>query len=247
MAKCSVNSSLSQIQARLHGLADAETARGQQRFFKTGAGQYGEGDVFLGIKVPVLRKLAGEFPEVGQDEIAGLLGSKHHEARLLALLFLVRAFGKGSAAERQQIYDLYLASTRQINNWDLVDASAPYIVGTYLADRERVPLYRLAQSGMLWERRIAIVSTFHFIRSGEFGDTLDIAAHLLADREDLIHKATGWMLREVGKRDMPALETFLRHHYQALPRTTLRYAIERFPEQRRQAWLRGALDTAMQQ
>ena len=237
----SMNSALPQIQARLHHLASAETAHGLQRFFKTGPGQYGEGDVFLGINVPVIRKLAGEFPDVGLGDVAQLLRSEHHEARLLALLFLVRAYAKGCAAERQEIYDLYLATTRHINNWDLVDASAPYIVGAHLADRERAPLYLLAQSDALWERRIAIVATFHFIRRGEFGDTLDIAARLLGDREDLIHKATGWMLREVGKRDLATLEAFLQRHYRAMPRTKLRYAIERFPEERRLAYLRGTV------
>ena len=237
----SMNSPLAQIEARLHDLANPETARGLQRFFKTGPGQYGEGDAFLGIKVPVLRKLSGEFPDVALADAGELLRSKHHEARLLALLFLVRAFSKGSAAERQQIYELYLAATRHINNWDLVDASAPYIVGAHLADRERAPLYRLVQSDSLWERRIAIVATFHFIRGGEFRDTLGIAARLLADREDLIHKATGWMLREVGKRDLATLEAFLQRHYRDMPRTMLRYAIERFPEERRLAYLRGTV------
>ena len=234
-----MNSPLPQIQARLFELANPEVARGSQRFFKTGPGQYGEGDVFLGIKVPLIRKLAGEFPAVRPAEAARLLNSPHHEARLLALVFLVRAFGKGSAAERQKIYDLYLAATHHINNWDLVDASAPYIVGAHLAGRERAPLYRLAQSDSLWERRIAIVATFHFIRGGESRDTLGIAERLLADREDLIHKATGWMLRELGKRDLAALEPFLQRHYPVMPRTMLRYAIERFPEERRQAYLRG--------
>lgn len=234
-----MNSVLPHIQTRLYDLANPETARGLQRFFKTGPGQYGEGDTFLGIKVPVLRKLAGEFRDVALADAGALLRSQHHEARLLALLFLVRAFGKGSAIERQEVFDLYLAATRHINNWDLVDASAPYIVGAHLADRERAPLQLLAQSGSLWERRIAIVATFHFIRRREFGDTLVIAERLLADREDLIHKATGWMLREVGKREPAALEGFLQRHYRAMPRTMLRYAIERFPEDRRQAYLRG--------
>lgn len=237
----SMNSPLPQIQARLFELANPEAARGLQRFFKTGPGQYGEGGIFLGIKVPVLRKLAGEFPDVRPAEAAQLLRAKHHEARLLALVFLVRAYAKGCAAERQEIYDIYLAATSHINNWDLVDASAPYIVGAHLADRERAPLTLLAQSDALWERRIAIVATFHFIRRGEFADTLEIAARLLGDREDLIHKATGWMLREVGKRDLATLEGFLQRHYQDMPRTMLRYAIERFPEERRQAYLRGTV------
>jgi len=232
---------LPQIQARLHELADPETALGSQRFFKTGPGQYGAGDHFLGIKVPVLRRVAAEFREVGRDDAGQLLRSPHHEARLLALLLLVQAFDQGNPSERQAIYDLYLGATRHINNWDLVDASAPYIVGAHLAERERSPLYLLAQSASLWERRIAIVATFHFIRRGEFADTLGIAARLLSDREDLIHKATGWMLRELGKRDLAVLETFLQRHYRAMPRTMLRYAIERFPEERRLAYLHGTV------
>ena len=237
----SINPFLTQIQARLGDLASDEVAQGSRRFFKTGAGQYGEGDIFLGIKVPALRKLVGEFPCVNLEDAVQLLDSKHHESRLLALLFLVRDFGGGEEAERQKIYDIYLAAIRHINNWDLVDASAPYIVGAHLADRERSPLYRLAQSDSLWERRIAIVATFHFIRNGDLSDTLNIAAHLLADQEDLIHKATGWMLREVGKRNPAALEIFLRRHYPIMPRTMLRYAIERFPETLRQAYLRGKI------
>ncbi len=234
-----IPSLLAEIQGRLHSLADPETARGQQRFFKTGPGQYGAGDVFIGIKVPVIRKLATEFPDVSLDEAVQLLRSPHHEARLLALIFLVRAFDRGSAAERREIYRLYLGSTRYINNWDLVDVSAPQVVGAYLADQQRAPLYLLARSDSLWERRIAIVATFHFIRQGDFGDTLAIAEYLLADREDLIHKATGWMLREVGKRERAVLEGFLRRHCRTMPRTMLRYAIEHFPTEKRQAYLRG--------
>ncbi|MDD5329640.1 MAG: DNA alkylation repair protein [Sulfuricella sp.] len=230
---------LPEIQARLQLLADPATALGLQRFFKTGPGQYGAGDVFIGIKVPTIRKLAAEFSGVGPGDAAQLLRSPHHEARILALLFLMRAFERGAAAERQQVYDLYLAATSHINNWDLVDISAPHVVGAHLADKARAPLYRLAQSDSLWERRIAIVATFHFIRRGDFGDTLAIAEHLLADREDLIHKATGWMLREVGKRDPAPLEAFLKRHCRTMPRTMLRYAIERFPTEKRQAYLRG--------
>lgn len=229
------------ILARLETLANPETARLLQGFFKTGPGQYGEGDVFLGIKVPLIRKVAAEFPGIDPARAGELLASPFHEARLLALLLWVRTFTRGNAAERAEIHERYLAATHRINNWDLVDASAPYIIGEHLLDRERAPLYRLAQSGSMWERRIAIVATLRFIRNGEFTDTLAIADKLLNDKEDLLHKATGWMLREIGKRDQTMLENFLLPRYRAMPRTMLRYAIERFPEPLRQDYLKGRL------
>jgi 3-methyladenine DNA glycosylase AlkD len=210
-----------------------------RRFFKTGAGEYGEGDTFLGIKVPAVRGVAREFATTPNAEIVKLLRSRFHEARLAALLIWVRAFGRGDDVARQAIYDLYLANTAHINNWDLVDASAEYIVGGHLAERDRRPIYQLAASASLWERRIAIVATYHFIRRRDFGDTLKVASMLLTDHEDLIHKATGWMLREVGKRDASAAEAFLAMHYRRMPRTMLRYAIERLPEPRRRQYLRG--------
>jgi 3-methyladenine DNA glycosylase AlkD len=227
------------ILSRLRELGNEETARVLRGFFKAGPGQYGAGDVFLGIKVPPLRQLVREYEALSLDEAGKLLQSPFHEARLLALLILVRAFGRGDETDRKTIYDFYLANTARINNWDLVDASAEHIVGGYLVDRDRRPLNRLARSAVLWERRIAIVATFHFIRRGEFADTLKLAALLLADREDLIHKAVGWMLREVGKRDLPAAEAFLAANYRRMPRTMLRYAIERHPESRRLQYLRG--------
>jgi 3-methyladenine DNA glycosylase AlkD len=194
--------------------------------------------VFLGIKVPVIRAVAKEFPGVGLDAAVDLLHSRFHEERLLALLFLMRYFTTGDTHERQSVYHAYLANTAWINNWDLVDLSAPHVVGAYLADQGRAPLYQLVRSASLWERRIAMVSTLHFIRSNDFDDSLQLAEHLLHDREDLIHKATGWMLREVGKRDQARLAIFLDRHGPAMPRTMLRYAIERFPETLRQAYLR---------
>lgn len=227
------------IQDRLRRLGDEETARLLRGYFKTGPGQYGEGDVFLGIKVPPLRKLAREYRGLALGEAEELLRSPYHEARLLALLLLVGAFAAGEEAVRGRVYWLYLANTARVNNWDLVDASAEHIVGGYLADRDRRPLHRLAKSASLWERRIAVVATFHFIRHGDFTDTLKIAALLLSDREDLIHKAVGWMLREVGKRDLAVAEAFLGGHYRRMPRTMLRYAIERLPEPRRRQYLRG--------
>lgn len=231
-------SPLPAIQTRLRSRASPETARSLQSFFKTGPGQYGEGDVFLGIKVPVIRAVAKEFPAVDLDAAVDLLHSRFHEERLLALLFLMRHFTTGDTHERQSVYHAYLANTAWVNNWDLVDLSAPQVVGAYLADQARAPLYQLVRSASLWERRIAIVSTLHFIRSNDFDDSLQLAEHLLHDREDLIHKATGWMLREVGKRDQARLEIFLDQHGPAMPRTMLRYAIERFPETLRQAYLR---------
>ncbi len=229
----------SSIEARLRQLADEPTARVLRGYFKTGPGQYGEGDVFLGIKVPPLRRLARDYRGLSLAEAAKLLRSAYHEARLLALLLLVERFAAGDEAARERVYRLYLANTARVNNWDLVDASAGPIVGGYLADRDRGPLDHLARSASLWERRIAVVATHPFIRRGDFADTLRLAATLLSDPEDLIHKAVGWMLREVGKRDVAALEAFLAGHYRRMPRTMLRYAIERLPEPRRRQYLRG--------
>jgi 3-methyladenine DNA glycosylase AlkD len=231
--------SAAELQKRLAALADARIAAGSRRFFKTGPGQYGEGDIFRGIRVPVLRGLAKEYQSIRLPEAVRLLGSPFHEDRLLALLLLVRLYSRGDVAAREKIYRLYLKHTRFINNWDLVDSSAEHIVGAFLWDKSREPLHRLAKSADLWERRIAIIATFHFIKRGEFGETLAIARTLLSDREDLIHKAVGWMLREVGKRDPAALEEFLKEHQQRMPRVMLRYAIEHFPADKRQQYLKG--------
>jgi 3-methyladenine DNA glycosylase AlkD len=219
--------------------ADPERARRLQRFFKTGAGEYGEGDRFLGLTVPTVRKIARGHYQLPQTELSKLLAEEWHEARLAALLILVERFKQGDETARRAIYRIYLAHTHYINNWDLVDLSAPHIVGGWLLERSRAPLYKLARSKNLWERRIAILTTFSFIRDGDLDDALAIAEKLLNDREDLLHKAIGWMLREVGKRDRERLEAFLTEHYAQLPRTTLRYAIERFPEKLRQYYLRG--------
>lgn len=222
------------IERRLRALADAAIAEGHLRFFKCGPGQYGEGDAFLGINVPTLRTLSKEFTPASVDELIELLQSRWHEARVLALMILVRKYERSDETLRDEIYRRYLANTNRINNWDLVDASAPGIVGAHLLERDRSPLLALAKSDSLWERRIAIVSTQHFIRHNDFADTFRIAEILLNDRHDLIHKASGWMLREAGKRDQPALERFLRKHAPRMPRTMLRYAIERFtPELRK--------------
>jgi 3-methyladenine DNA glycosylase AlkD len=226
--------------ARLKDLGDPEAARGALRFFKhPPEGADGTADVFLGVKAAPLRRLARELRDLPVAETLQLLQSTYHEARSLALLILGDAFARGGADLRATIYHLYLDNTRYVNNWDLVDVSAPGIVGAYLQDRSRAPLYTLARSAVLWERRIAVVATQHFIRGGDHADTLKLAALLLDDREDLMHKAVGWMLREVGKRDLAALEGFLREHHRRMPRTTLRYAIERFPEEKRQRYLKG--------
>jgi 3-methyladenine DNA glycosylase AlkD len=226
-------------QQRLRTFACAQQAAILSRFFKTGPGEYGEGDRFIGVKVPMIRKVAREFLALTWAETQALLRSPIHEERLLALIILVGQFTRGDDATRRQIYDLYGANTRHINNWDLVDLSAPQIVGGYLEPRSRRPLHRLAKSRLLWERRISIVATHWFIRQADFGDTLKIAQRLLGDTEDLIHKATGWMLREVGKRDAATLEAFLDEHCRVMPRTMLRYAIERLPEKKRLAYLRA--------
>jgi 3-methyladenine DNA glycosylase AlkD len=228
-----------ELQARLRALENPNDAAFLTRFFKTGPGQYGEGDRFLGLRVPVIRRAAKEFKDLPLAEVECLLHSPIHEERLAALVVLVMQAAKADAKARKRIYDLYLANTRHINNWDLVDLSAPQIVGAHLADRDRRPLRRLARSAWLWDRRISILATLHFIRLGQFADTLDIAERLLADREDLIHKAVGWMLREVGKRDVAALEDFLGRHCRIMPRTMLRYAIERLPEKKRALYMRG--------
>jgi 3-methyladenine DNA glycosylase AlkD len=228
-----------EVRARLQELGNAEKARFLQRFFKTGPGEYAEGDVLLGVTVPAVRRLLRHYRALTPAEVLPLLASPLHEERLFALLALVRCFEKGDDEQRLQVYSIYLASTAHINNWDLVDCSAPQIVGGYLLERPREPLYCLARSASLWERRIAILATFTFIRHGQAEDTLGIARLLLDDREDLIHKAAGWMLREVGKREQAALEAFLQRHCRVMPRTMLRYAIERFPGPLRQRYLAG--------
>jgi 3-methyladenine DNA glycosylase AlkD len=228
---------LAAVRRRLREVADPEDAVFLQRFFKTGPGQYGEGDHFLGIRVPITRKLAREFADLPLGDVEKLLHDRWHEARLLALVLLVSQYARGGAAEKDRIFRLYLANTNRINNWDLVDMSAAGIVGAHLETRDRAPLDRLARSKSLWERRIAIVATYWFIRHGEFDDTLRIAATLLGDSHDLIHKAVGWMLREVGKRDERVLETFLDEHASEMPRTALRYSIERMSPAKRTRYM----------
>ncbi|HST06806.1 MAG TPA: DNA alkylation repair protein [Gemmatimonadaceae bacterium] len=230
---------LAALRVELHGLGSPERAVHSLRFFKTGPGQYGEGDKFLGLTVPEMRTLARKYRNLSDDDALALLDSRWHEDRLVALILLVNAYGRSDPARRKRIHRAYLANTRHINNWDLVDASAGQIVGGHLDHADISLLERLARSKDIWERRIAIVSTFAFIKRDEFRPTLTIATMLLGDSHDLIHKAVGWMLREVGKRDRGVLDRFLEKHYREMPRTTLRYAIERHPESLRKRYLAG--------
>jgi len=227
------------VRRRLRALAVPANVAILQRFFKTGPGDYGEGDRFIGVKVPGIRTVCRDCRDVGDSVVLELLRSKVHEERLLALLLLVDKFERGDEPARRKAYETYLANTAFINNWDLVDSSAPQIVGGWLQPRSRAPLVRLARSASLWERRIAIVATWAFIRAREFDDTFRIADLIMNDDHDLIHKAMGWMLREVGKRDGQALRRYLSSRYRRMPRTALRYAIERFPETERKRYLAG--------
>lgn len=226
-------------QNELRSLANPQIAAQSRRFFKTGPGAYGEGDKFLGVRVPEQRKIARKYKSISLIETEQLLQSRFHEERLTALFILEQKFRNASPQEQSDIYHSYLSNVEYINNWDLVDSSAPKIMGAYLENTSRDILHELATSNNLWKRRIAIMATLHFIRKGEFNDTLAIADLLLNDSHDLIHKATGWMLREIGKKDQKLLEEFLKPRNHIMPRTMLRYAIEKLPENKRQAYLDG--------
>ena len=228
-----------EISKLLQKMGDKEDSLFLQGFFKTGVGQYGEGDIFLGIRIPALRKMAKEYKALPLKEVLLLLRSPYHEVRLFALILFVNTFAKSDETIQKKIYNLYVANTRYINNWDLVDISAPNIVGAFLMERSRKPLYQLAKSKSLWERRMATLATFYFIKNNQFADALKIAGILLQDKEDLIHKAAGWMLREIGKRDIACAESFLQKHCQVMPRTMLRYAIERFTPSKRRKYMDG--------
>lgn len=232
---------LARLREELYALADPADALHLQRFFKTAPGEYGAGDKFLGLRVPALRNLVREYRLLDDSDALEMLASSWHEERLLALMLLVEGYRRGDDLRRERIHRAYLDRTRHINNWDLVDASAEHIVGPHLEPREIDLLERLARSKDIWERRIAIVSTFHFIRRRQFAPTLKIARILLEDSHDLIHKAVGWMLREVGKRDRDVEDAFLKKHYRKMPRTMLRYAIERHPEALRKRYLAGTV------
>jgi 3-methyladenine DNA glycosylase AlkD len=228
-----------QIEHAIRKRRSKEHADVMQRFFKTGPGEYGEGDVFVGVNVPEIRKLAKQHRDTELDQLEDLLDSPIHEVRLCALFIMNLRYARGDKKQQGALYRLYGRKRRRINNWDLVDASAHRIVGPYLETRSRRPLYEWARSKHLWTRRIAIMSTLHFIKQSDFEDTLAISELLLHDEHDLIHKAVGWMLREVGNRDGAVEEEYLRANYQEMPRTMLRYAIERFPESKRKAYLEG--------
>jgi 3-methyladenine DNA glycosylase AlkD len=230
---------LEEFKKEYKGLADKNQARILSGFFKTGPGQYGEGDVFLGIKVPIQRAAIKKYFPMSLVEVEKLLSSSFHEHRLSALFILIRQFEKGDDEAKEKIYKLYLKALAggQINNWDLVDMSAPNIVGKYLEENNRSILYALVSSKNLWERRVAVLATFTFIRNKDFKDILVLAKKLLSDKEDLMHKAVGWMLREAGKRDEAVLRDFLNENVVKMPRTMLRYAIEKFDERERKKYL----------
>jgi 3-methyladenine DNA glycosylase AlkD len=216
--------------------ANPQKAKDLAWFFKTNKGEYGEGDVFLGITVPVLRKIAKKHNKLSLNEIEQCISSKYHESRMIALLILIDKYAKDKA-NQTEIIDFYLKNTKYINNWDLIDLSAPKILGDYLLDKDKSRLYQLAKSDSLWEKRISILSTFAFIRQNQFVDALKIAEILLHDKHDLINKAVGWMLREVGKRNIITEEEFLQKYGIIMPRTMLRYAIEKFDEPKRKYYL----------
>ncbi len=209
------------------------------RFFKTGKGEYGEGDVFIGLTLPIARSIVKKYKELELGEIGKLLHSKFHEDRMIALVILVEQYKKADKDKQKILYDFYLKNTKYINNWDLVDVTCKDIVGAYLHDKSRQPLFKLAKSANLWERRIAIISTFYFIKESDLDDTYAIAKLLLSEKHDLLHKAVGWALREAGKKDEKRLKKFLEENYPSIPRTTLRYAIEKFPIAERKRFLAG--------
>lgn len=229
---------LKNLREDLRKKANKQKAQILQRFFKTGLGEYGEGDIFLGVVVPETRKIAKKYyNEVNLPEIQKLLNSKIHEERLCALLVLVEKFQKGDLKEKEKIFTFYLKNTGNINNWDLVDLSADKIVGAYLLDKNKSILKNLAKSKNLWERRIAVLATFNFIKNNEFKPMLEIAKMLLGDNHDLIQKAVGWMLREIGKRSLETERNFLKKYAPKMPRVMLRYAIEKFPKNKQKNYL----------
>ncbi len=232
---------LEQLKKELLDSANPEQAKILQRFFKTGGGEYGEGDIFLGVKVPIQRKIAKKYLGLGLYKLKELIESKIHEHRLISLIILNEKYKKSNEEEKGNLFNFYLENIKQINNWDLVDISAPNIIGDFLLDKKKDILYKLIESNNIWERRIAIISTFAFIKKNRFEDTLVISERLLVDGHDLIHKAVGWMLREVGKKDEEVLEDFLKEHYKNMPRTMLRYSIEKFPEEKRKEYLHGKI------
>ena len=231
---------LKNLKKDLQKLANSKKGKDLSRFFKTGKGEYGEGDIFLGIAVPDQRKIAKKYSELQLNKIQEFLSSKIHEHRLTSLFILISKFEKGNNKLKKEIFDFYLKNTRNINNWDLVDLSAPKILGAYTLDnpKEKRILYKLAKSKNLWEKRIAMLSTYSFIKEKQFDDAIKIAEILLNDEHDLIHKAVGWMLREIGNRNQAKEETFLKKHYKKMPRTMLRYAIEKFQKNKKEFYMK---------
>jgi len=233
-----MNNALSSLIKDLHNLSNPVKAEVHQRFFKTGKGEYGEGDVFIGLTMPQMRKINKKYKKLDLKSVQHLLKSKIHEERLVALLIMVSQYEKGVKEEREETVQIYLKNTKYINNWDLVDLSAPKIIGAYLLHKkDRSLLNKLALSKLLWEKRISMVSTYTLIKAGQLDDTIKIAEMLLKDKHDLIHKATGWMLREVGKQDIYLLEEFLEKYMDKMPRTALRYSIERMSREKRDYYL----------
>lgn len=231
---------LAKLRNDLKKLSSKKRASDMQRFFKTGEGEYGFGDVFIGVTMPSLRELAKNYREMSFEDLYKLLRSEIHEERMTALLIMVLNFEKEEMLQRR-IYEFYLKNTKYVNNWDLVDVSADKIVGAYLIDKPKDILYKLSKSKNIWERRISIIATFYFIKQDKFEDTLNIAEELIEDENDLIQKAVGWMLREVGKRDEKSEIRFLKKHYKNMGRTSLRYSIEKFPQKSRQAYMMGTV------
>ena len=232
---------ITELKSKIKSLADKKVAETMQWFFKTGKGDYGEGDVFIGLKVPVQRKLAKEFKDLSLTEIKELLTSIVHEERLISLIILIDKYQKADEKGKYEIFNFYLKNRKGINNWDLVDISAPKIIGKHLLEKDKSILFKFALSKNLWERRIAILSTWEFIKNNNYKPTLQIAGILLKDKHDLIHKAVGWMLREIGKKEIAVEEKFLKSCYKKMPRTMLRYAIEKFPETKRKKYLQGKI------
>ena len=226
---------LNQLIAELQDHASPEKAKIFQRYFKTGKGEYGEGDIFLGLTMPEQRRITKKYISLSLPKVQKLLDSKIHEHRMAAGIILTHKYKKNP----EEIFNFYLKNAKKFNNWDLVDVTCPRVIGEFLRDKDKKPLYQLVRSDNLWEKRIAIISTYAFIKHGQFEDTLAISELLLKDKHDLIHKAVGWMLREVGKKDKQVLDKFIKQHYSDIPRTTLRYAIEKHPEQERKKWLKG--------
>ena len=232
---------LAELKEKINSLSDKKIAETSEWFFKTGKGEYGEGDQFIGLKVPTQRKLAREFSDLSMTDITKLLKSPIHEERLISLFILVDKYNKADEKTKDDIFNFYLKNRKGINNWDLVDLSAPKILGKYLLKKDKTILFKFAVSINLWERRIAILSTLEFIKNGDYNTSLQICKILLNDGHDLIHKAAGWMLREIGKKDLETEEKFLKANYKKMPRTMLRYAIEKFPETKRKKYLQGKI------